>query len=81
MIEVELKSALLGLQTAISNGDAAGIKSNLAAIEEATVAGRKELDPQLKHYLKNRSYMKALAYLSGESDIPKGRCGGRTDFS
>lgn len=81
MIEQQLKEALLGLQSAIASGDAAGISGGLERVETLTDASRRELDPQLKHYLRNRSYLKAIAFLDGESDIPKGRCSGRTDFS
>lgn len=81
MIETQIKDSLLKLQAAIADGDAGRIKDNMALIDGALTEHRKEIDPQLKHYLKNRSYMKALSFLTGEADIPKGRCGGRTDFS
>ena len=81
MIESELKVALEELQTGIGNGDAATIKSRMAFLDQSLETHRRELDSQLKHYLRNRSYTKALDYLNGSTDIPKGRCGGRTDFS
>lgn len=81
MIEEQLKEALVELKRGIDSADAAVIKTSMAFIDGALVSEKKALDSQLKHYLKNRSYMKALAYLGGEDDIPKGRCGGRTDFS
>lgn len=81
MIETQLKEALVGLQDAIGKADAPAIRDRMAFIDGTLQSHRKELDAQLKHYLKNRSYMKALAYLNSESEIPKGRCGGRTDFS
>jgi len=31
------------------------------------------LDPQLKHFMQNRSYPKALAYLGGETPV-RGTC-------
>ena len=81
MIEQQLTEALEGLQAAIASSDGAGIKDGLAKVEALTERNRSALDAQLKHYLRNRSYLKALAFLKGESDIPKGRCGGRNDFS
>ena len=77
----EMKQALVDLQKGIETADAQTIKLRLAFIDDALKSRRKEIDSQLKHYLKNRSYQKALMYLEGQPDIPKGRCGGRTDFS
>ncbi len=81
MTEMELKEALRALQAAIGAGDGAGIRNGLETVENLTEANRRTLDPQLKHFLGNRSYVKALAFLEGESEIPKGRCAGRQDFS
>ena len=80
MIESKLKEALISMQEAISESDSERIKKCLSNIDEIHNAERKTLDPQLKHYLKNRSYLKALMFLEGEGDIPKGRCSGRTAF-
>ena len=81
MIESEIKSMLIELQTAIESTDAATIRQQIAFIDDSLKNHRKDLDSQLAHYLRNRSYQKALAYLNGEADIPKGRCSGRTDFA
>lgn len=81
MIETQIKESLTKLKDAIAQADATQIKQSMAFVDGALVENRSELDPQLKHYLKNRSYMKALAFLQDEKDIPKGRCGGRKDFS
>lgn len=72
----ELKGALVALQKAISEANSEIVKSSLVEIERIRVDERKELHAQLKHYLKNRSYQKALMFLNGEADIPAGRCGG-----
>ena len=80
MTESKLKEALISIQEAISESDSGRIMRCLSDIDEISVAERKTLDPQLKHYLKNRSYLKALMFLEGEEEIPKGRCGGRTEF-
>ena len=81
MIEQKLTDALIDLKGGIEAADAETIRDRMAFLDEALHTHRKELDSQLKHYLKNRSYMKALAFLQGKSAIPKGRCGGRNDFS
>ena len=81
MIEQQLKDALIALQDAIASSDATAIRASLATIDEMVEGGRKEFDARLKHFLRNRSYLKALAYLNGETDIPTGRCSGRTDFT
>lgn len=81
MIEEQLKKALVELKRGIDSADAGAIKTNMAFLDEALISEGKALDAQLQHYLKNRSYMKALAHLEGDSNIPKGRCGGKTDFS
>lgn len=81
MIEAQIKESLVMLKDAIASSDAEKIKTSMAFIDGALGEHRRDINPQLKHFLKNRSYMKALAFLDGEQDIPKGRCGGRTDFS
>lgn len=81
MIEKELETALVELQEGIDTANGEVIKSRIAFLDKSLQEHRKELDSQLKHYLRNRSYQKALAFLRNEADIPKGRCGGRTDFS
>jgi len=81
MIESQLKEALISMQEAISKSDSEQILKRLSEIDALRLEGRKTLDPQLKHYLKNRSYEKAILFLEGACEIPKGRCGGRKDFS
>ncbi|MBK1876372.1 hypothetical protein [Pelagicoccus mobilis] len=81
MIETQIKESLLKLQSSIDGADGAGIRESMAEIDTALKEHRREIDAQLKHFLKNRSYIKALMYLNGESDIPKGKCSGRKDFS
>ncbi len=72
-----LKAALISLQEGISGANPEQIKSSLSEIDLIKVEEKKSLDAQLRHYLKNRSYQKALMYIGGEEDIPVGRCGGK----
>lgn len=81
MIEDELKAALIDLQEGIEARDGDRVKDRIRFIDQTFVSHRRELDARLKHFLKNRSYQKALAYMQGSTDIPPGRCSGRTDFS
>lgn len=81
MIETQIKDSLVKLKDAIAGADAEQIKQCMVFIDGALVEHRRELNAQLKHFLKNRSYMKALDFLNEKADIPKGRCAGRKDFS
>ena len=81
MAEQQLKEALTALQASIGTGNASMISKNLERIETLYLQNRSSLHPELKHYLMKRSYVKALMFLNDESDIPQGRCKGRTDFS
>lgn len=81
MIETQIKESLVRLKDAIALADADQIKQSMAFVDGVLVNHKREIDPQLKHFLKNRSYMKALAFLNEEKEIPKGGCGGRKDFS
>jgi hypothetical protein len=81
MAEQQLKDALEALKVSIDQGDAPRISQSLETIERVYSENRSSLHPELKHYMMKRSYMKALMFLNQESDIPKGRCKGRTDFS
>ncbi len=76
MIEVKIKETLMRLRSAISAADGGGISGAIAELDRIVAERAGELDPQLRHFLKNRSYEKALAYLAGETDIPAGICGG-----
>ena len=77
MIEQELKETLISMQTAIGSADGPAITECLRKLDDTLRTHRRELDPQLKHYLKRRSYEKALMFLNGEGEIPKGLCGGK----
>ncbi len=81
MIETQIKESLAKLKDAIAAADAEQIKQSIASVDAALAEHRREINPQVRHFLKNRSYMKALDFLNEEKDIPKGRCGGRKDFS
>lgn len=75
MIEERLKEALVSLQQGIKDSDSSEISGSLKALDQLLDAHRKELHPQLVHYLSRRSYEKALMHLEGKDGIPKGICG------
>lgn len=74
-------AGLISLREAISNTNSEQILSAIREIDLAKVEEKKSMDAQLRHYLANRSYEKALLYIQGSKDIEKGKCGGRKDFS
>ncbi len=77
MTESQIKEALIALLDGIKRADAAIISTQTAALDDAVERGRGAYPAQLVHFLQNRSYAKALLYLGGASDIPRGNCGGR----
>lgn len=76
MIEKHIKQNLMQLQSAISRADGDAIGSAIRELDQAAADHGRDLDPQLLHFLRNRSYQKALAFLGGDEDIPAGVCGG-----
>ncbi|MCH6256192.1 hypothetical protein MLD52_06505 [Puniceicoccaceae bacterium K14] len=74
-------AALISLQESIRNTNSEQILESIREIDLAKVEEKNTMDAQLRHYLRNRSYEKALMYIQGASNIEKGRCSGRTDFS
>lgn len=74
MIEEELKEALISMQDAISSSDGPTVSKSLIRLDDLVKENKRDLDPQLKHYLTRRSYEKALMFLNAEGGIPKGLC-------
>jgi hypothetical protein len=77
MIEAQIKESLQELRRSITLGDGEAIASSLTELDRLTAEHGGGLNPQLLHFLQNRSYEKAMAFLGGDSDIPAGNCGGR----
>ncbi len=75
-METEIKALLIKLMEAISKSDAVVILDASAALDNYTVDHKGLIDPQLLHFLRQRSYEKALQFLSGVRLIPAGICGG-----
>lgn len=75
-MELEIKRSLDALLFAISSRDGQVIDQEMVKLDDFLARGRAGIHPQLAHFLQNRSYAKAQMFLSGDSDIPAGICGG-----
>lgn len=76
-METQIKASLISLLSAIKASDGQTVASEMARLDDYLERGRAGLHPQLVHFLGNRSYAKALMFLTGDTDIPTGICGGR----
>ena len=78
-METQIKESLLALLAGIKAGDGRVIAEEMVKLDGYLERGEAsvELHPQLGHFLQNRSYVKAVMFLGGETDIPVGACGGR----
>lgn len=78
-METLIKASLVALLDGIKATDGRVIVDEMAKLDGYLARGLSagELHPQLVHFLENRSYVKALMFLGGETDIPVGACGGR----
>ena len=75
-MENEIKRHLLMIRESISRADGEGMIRALAELDRIVAESGTGLPPRLAHFLQNRSYEKALAFLEGQGDIPAGVCGG-----
>lgn len=78
-METLIKASLVALLDGIKATDGRVIVDEMAKLDGYLARGLAtgELHPQLVHFLENRSYVKALMFLGGETNIPVGACGGR----
>lgn len=76
-MEDQIKASLIKLMSAINSADGQTTVDEMARLDEYVARGRTGLNPQLVHFLQNRSYAKALQLLGGDTRIPGGTCGGR----
>ena len=66
MIEEEIASHIRGLLSATANADSEGILSSTLALDTLQMERGSEIKGHLSHYLENRSYQKALAFIEGQ---------------
>lgn len=76
-MEAQIKDSLIALLAGIKAADGQTIAGEMVKLDDFLLRGRAGLHPQLVHFLENRSYVKALMFLGGDTDIPVGACGGR----
>ena len=68
MIEEEIASHIRDLLTATANADSEGVLNATLALDTLQKERRSEIKGHLNHYLENRSYQKALAFIEGQPD-------------
>lgn len=76
-MRTQIKDTLIALLSAIKESNGEVVVREMTRLDGFLERGRSSLDPQLVHFLSQRSYAKAVMFLGGESDIPVGICGGR----
>jgi len=76
-MELKIKESLIALLAGIKRSDGQVVADEMVRLERYLEVGRSILHPQLVHFLRQRSYAKALMFLGGETEIPAGACGGR----
>lgn len=65
-VEAKIRDALIRFDAGIRQSEGAAISAALGELEGYWTQHRAELDPRLAHFLQNRSYAKALAWLEGK---------------
>jgi len=75
-MEQEIRGSLQRLLEAIQQSRGPVIAEEMARLDQLLQRGRAGLNPRLVHFLEQRSYVKAWQFLSGDTDIPVGICGG-----
>ena len=67
MIEKEIADHIRSLLTASANGDSEGVLNSTLALDSLKREHASEIDSHLSHFLQNRSYQKALAFLQSKT--------------
>ena len=68
MIEEEIASHIRDLLSATENADSEGILNATLALDTLHKERASEIKGHLNHYLENRSYQKALAFIEGQPE-------------
>lgn len=69
-----LKASLIDLVAGMKAADTPKMLRSMEQLDGLVAAHKQELDPRLAHFLERRSYAKALDFLGGDADVPKGTC-------
>jgi hypothetical protein len=75
----QLKASLINLVAGMKAADTPRMLRSMAELDGVVAAHKHELDPRLAHFLERRSYAKALDFLGGASDVPRGECAPKAD--
>jgi hypothetical protein len=70
----DVRECLTLLVGGMKSGDASDTLVNLERLDRIVSSKGETLDPRLAHFLANRSYAKALHFLEGEGEVPRGSC-------
>ena len=73
-----LKASLIDLVAGMKAADTPKMLRSMEQLDGLVAARKSELDPQLAHFLERRSYAKALEFLGGADDVPRGTCAPKT---
>lgn len=65
MIEEQIAAHIRELLSATANADSEGILNSTLALDTLQKERASEIKGHLNHYLENRSYQKALAFIEG----------------
>lgn len=68
MIEKEIAAYIRDLLTATANADSEGVLSATLSLDTLKEERASEIRGHLNHYLQNRSYQKALAFIEGQQN-------------
>ena len=71
----EIKACLIDLTGAINRSDTRTMLASMEQLDGLVRAHGATLDARLAHFLERRSYAKAIDYLGGAEDVPRGKCG------
>jgi hypothetical protein len=69
-----LQACLIELAAAMKAADTPNMLRSMEQLDELVAAHKRDLDPRLAHFLERRSYAKALEFLGGAADVPRGTC-------
>ena len=69
-----IKASLIDLVDEMKAADTPKMLRGMEELDGLVVAHKADLDPRLAHFLERRSYAKALDFLGGAVDVPRGTC-------
>jgi hypothetical protein len=73
-LQSEIRECLLSLVESMSTANGAAMIAGMERLDRFVSADGASLPPRLMHFLENRSYAKALDFLGGSGEVPRGSC-------